>query len=170
MPHDVSGDDADRPDNDRQGRNRPHEGQQPEHVPRVYDRSAYKRSCHWPCKCARGPDLGLASQPYRRKKAHENCQCRDKLRSQLSLKRCKHGIIEAKALHKGSERTKRNASVIEKRDVQKSEDTCRKNAVAQTNAPPVEWRKYNRKKFHRDCQRKGHACKSTPASAQRCGG
>ena len=53
MPNVESWNDAHCPEDDRQRRGRPHERQQPEQIPWIYDWRTQKRCCHGPCKCFR---------------------------------------------------------------------------------------------------------------------
>src|ERR1041385_4354322 len=90
MPNVVRWNNANCPDDEWRSRDRPHERQQPEKVPRIYDRCTKKRCCHGPCKRVRRPFWGLPSHPDRDKKAGEHGQPNYKLRSCHSLERCKH--------------------------------------------------------------------------------
>src|SRR5882724_6354314 len=74
MPNVVSGDDAHCPDDQWHRRGGPHERQQPEKVPRIYDGCIEKRCCHGPRKCVRSRCRGFASHPDCSKKAGEQCQ------------------------------------------------------------------------------------------------
>src|ERR1700756_2502790 len=167
MPDVISREDAHGPNDDRKRRLRAEEWQQPEEVPRIDDRCTKERCCHRPSEVLRRPFGGASSHPDRGKKSDEHCHSSSELWSRQLLKDCKHRIIEAETAHIGAERTERNPSVIEKRDVEEPENECCERAVAHTNTLPVEWEQNNREQFHCNRQPKCQGRNGTPAAAQR---
>src|ERR1700704_4126338 len=114
MPDIIGGNNAQSPDHERHRGGRPHERQQPEQGPWIYDWSKKKECCYWQSKGVHRPFRGFSSHPDRGKKADEHCQPSHNLWSRHSLERCKHRIIKAESLHVSAERADRNPAVVEK--------------------------------------------------------
>ena len=114
VPLDVYGDNADRPDDDRQRGSRPQERQQPEQVPWIYDWCTEKRCCHRPRECVRRPCVGSFSQPDCGEEADEHCQPSQQLRRHHLIECRKQRTIKAETLHICTQRADRNAAVIQK--------------------------------------------------------
>ena len=79
----------------------------------------------------------------------------------------KHGTIKAETLHIRTQRSDRNAAVIEKWHVQESDHGCRQHGIANANPLPVERQEYDRQEFHRYSQPKCDGRGRPPSAHER---